>query len=237
MSAYENRQRQAALAAMLAGTDGWGAKQAAIAGQMAQAAAMKEAQKEQEKKEKSKGLGKIGGLVAGLIAAPLTGGMSLPAAMAVSGGASALGTAAGQMAGGGGVDMGNVLGAGLTGAGGTMFGRALSPMLSGGGTPAATTTQAAGGLDASNATMGKAVNAIQGTAAPVGTAPLPRYVAPPTGTQVGTPVSTMTQPTLLNKIMPFMAGNSMMGGLLGEQEYQPQYQYRNGQLYKVGGMF
>lgn len=124
MSASEKRQKIAAISQIVAGiaanngTVGgqWAANQAKLAGNYAQAEAEKEAQKEAEKKAKGKGLGGILGTVASLAAAPFTAGMSIPAAAAISGGAGALGSTAGQLLGGGDVDFGQVLQSGATGA-------------------------------------------------------------------------------------------------------------------------
>jgi len=74
--------------------------------------------KEKEKKKKGGALGgAIGGTIAGLAAAPFTGGMSIPAAMAVGAGAAGVGTAAGQALGGGSEGM-NFGGIGLGALGG-----------------------------------------------------------------------------------------------------------------------
>lgn len=61
-------------------------------------------------------LGQVGSMLGGIVAAPFTGGMSLPAAMATTAGASAVGGAAGQLAGSGRLTSGQVLAHGAQGA-------------------------------------------------------------------------------------------------------------------------
>ena len=159
MSSYDRRQRSAALTALAAqagagiGSGGpmgaWNQNMANMASNTAQAAAEKEAQKEAEKAKKQKIGGSIGGILGGVagslipVAGPIIGPM-------IGG---ALGSSGGQLVGGGRVDLGSAaLSGGLAGLGGAA-GKFLGGAAGAGGTAAQTTTQASGGLAASNATM------------------------------------------------------------------------------------
>lgn len=130
MSASEKRMKIAALSQLMAqsaagiGGDSaggrWGANMGQMAANYAQAEAEKEAAKEAEKKKKSGVLGKILGTV-GAIAMPALAPAMAPVLAGGLGGA--LGSTAGQMLGGGGVDLGSVLTSGAGGAVGGMMPR------------------------------------------------------------------------------------------------------------------
>lgn len=107
------------------GSIGAGAKDMAQGG--IEAEAQKKAAKAAEKKSRSSSLGGIAGTVAGIAAAPFTAGMSIPAAAAITGGAAALGSTAGQVAGGGGVDPAMILTDGLVGGAGGAVSSAMAP--------------------------------------------------------------------------------------------------------------
>lgn len=169
MSAYDRRQRSAALTALAAqagagiGSGGpmgaWNQNMASMASNTAQAAAEKEAQKEAEKAKKQGTLGKIGSVAGGLLGAVTPLGPIVGPALGAT-----LGSAGGQMLGGGRVDLSSALGQGATAGLGGVAGKML-PALGGAGagageTVAQTTTQAAGGQAASNATMKSAVDAV-----------------------------------------------------------------------------
>lgn len=66
--------------------------------------AQEQAEKEQKKKKQAGIAGDIGGVAGGLALAPFTGGMSIPAAAALTGAGAAVGNAAGQGLGGGSFD-------------------------------------------------------------------------------------------------------------------------------------
>ena len=170
MSAYDRRQKSAALTALAAqagagiGSGGpmgaWNQNMANMASSTAQAAAEKEAQKEAEKAEKQKKGGSIGGMAGSIIGSVLGG----PVGAAIGG---TVGSAGGQAIGGGRVDVGSALGqgamAGISGVAGNMLpplGGAGAGASNAVGTAAQTTTQAAGGQAASNATMKAAVDAV-----------------------------------------------------------------------------
>ena len=132
---YRNDAKRAALAQSLAsigsisadpGLQRMAQANSGTASNLSQAAAQGMAEEEAKKKKKAASLGKIGSLAAGLIAAPFTAGMSLPAAMAVGGLASAAGGSLGEMAGGGSPSLGNALSYGASGAIGSGIGRGLS---------------------------------------------------------------------------------------------------------------
>lgn len=168
MSAYDRRQQNAALTALAAQAGAgigsgspmgaWNQNMASLASSTAQAAAEKEAAKQAEKAEKQKKGGSIGG-VAGSVIGSVLGG---PVGAAIGG---TVGSAGGQAISGGHVDMSSALGQGAMAGIGGVAGEML-PTLGGaagagaGGTVAQTTTQAARGQAASNATMKDAVNAV-----------------------------------------------------------------------------
>lgn len=91
--------------------------------------ALKKAEKQQEKKRKGGLFGQVGGTLAGLAMAPLTGGMSLPMAMAAMGGGTALGNVTGQALSTGKVDPGDALLSGGLSAFGTGASRLIGNMV------------------------------------------------------------------------------------------------------------
>ena len=91
--------------------------------------ALKKAEKQQEKKRKGGLFGQIGGALGGLAMAPLTGGMSLPMAMAAMGGGTALGNVTGQALSTGKVDTGDALLSGGLSAMGTGASRLIGNMV------------------------------------------------------------------------------------------------------------
>lgn len=118
MSAYDKRQKIAALAQLAAQSGAgigtgtpmgeWGSRMGQMSANFAQAAAEKERQEELENAEKGNGLGKIGSVVLGAIGG-VAGG---PAGAALG---ASVGSAAGQALGGGKVNPVSVAGSGVSG--------------------------------------------------------------------------------------------------------------------------
>lgn len=153
MSAEKNTQKWLALSNSLSNLGTLGNSEGNIrmaqmnqaqSSNMAQASAQRQAEEEAKKKKKSASLGKLLSTIGGLAVAPLTGGMSLIPATLTTGGASAVGSVAGQALGGGGVDLGSALGSGATGALVGGVSRGIGDTL---GNTAASTKEAASGMD------------------------------------------------------------------------------------------
>lgn len=102
----------------------------------AQAKALKEQQEAEDKARKGKIFGSVGGMLGGLALAPLTGGMSIPAAAAVTGAGQAAGGALGSMAGGGQPTLQDTLMNAMGGIVNNAAGGAVSNALTGGGNAA-----------------------------------------------------------------------------------------------------
>ena len=160
MSAYEKRQKMLALSQTMAqagaGIGSYGpmgnfaGNMGQLAANMAQAEAESEAQKEAEAKENSGLLGSIGGLIGG-VAGSAIGGPTLGGAIAGGALGSGLGSAAGQAVGGGGVDLSQTLGAGVSGGiGGYMGSKALGAAGAAGGASDAQLAVSSGNAPAYN---------------------------------------------------------------------------------------
>jgi hypothetical protein len=252
MSAYENRQRQAALAGIMGSYAGGlgnqaGAAMAGTASNMAQAMAMEEYQKEQEKKEKSGKLGKLGSIVGG-VAGSLIPGVGPVLGPAIG---SALGGTAGHLAGGSKLDLGTTLGYGAQGAIGGM----LMPAGAGAGNVLKQ------GVAQAPAMIAKPGASTMATPAPTVTNPLPQVtgpignntvLAPSTPPAVpyatGTPAAQpgrlggfFSNPTsgwrgALTGMAAAHGGFGQMGSGIGQTPPPPGYAYnQNGELVPIGG--
>lgn len=219
---YKNDAKRAALAQSLATLATGAANEnvarlgAGLQGQssnMAQAAQQGIAEEEAKKKKKAGTLGKIGTLAGGLIAAPFTAGMSIPAMMAIGGGASALGGTLGEVAGGGKLNLGNALGYGATGAIGAGIGGGLGSLAKG-ATTAGTSTLG---------TVGTGLTAAGEKAAVTGVG---SAVADTAGQAAGQAVKGSLGSTLMNNVI----GNQIASGAM------PATSYGGGNYGMGGGM-